>query len=581
MAWRSPFQSTRTGGVPFPALTPWANSPGQLSDSGSPMQTSPAPVLKSVIRNGKPATSSKTTSLSKASPMDAAPYTPLSVRRGVVGPIRHCDKRDRVVGKLSFTPHVNEHRHSNSAHKRSPDSSPGESSTTSGSLAQPPQSSLYTADRKTPNAFPASAGALAPQQTAAPPTTCRAGTPSAAASHTSRSLSPAQLASLPRDFAQPPSRLALSTAQKPLVSASSRALASDLTDRTHASFPSQQPVALQADRYAQTIFNDQEGMAVKANNVSYRQLDVVPKLPQPSVPSPMPASLKQQLHFGPPETDARPQDEQSASSSAASPSEALQRLSRHRTAKLTPDGRVGVSGLRWQPMTSSIDSPEKQELGRRIFGGLPTSSPLSTKKGPVSNPPLQDLRASTPVPGAAQLDRLADSSSESTTAAAADSLSHTEHHALLAQLQQQALQAAVMGGVPIEHIPASLLAPTPILAKPLKGPEAVKEAFARLRELSTAAAGPAKELERIISNHAAKQASNSRLKDDSTALALTSPRKGLQPWRTENRQQQPAALPQHKVSQGVQGKNPPILAMLERLQLLQQEGIQLAGFLEV
>ncbi len=96
--------------------------------------------------------------------------------------------------------------------------------------------------------------------------------------------------------------------------------------------------------------------------------------------------------------------------------------------------------------------------------------------------------------GAAQLDRLADSSNASTTAAAADSLSHTEHHPLLAQLQQQALQAAVVGGVPIEQVSASLLAPTPI-AKPLKGPEAVKEAFARLRELSTAAAGPAKELE--------------------------------------------------------------------------------------
>jgi len=97
--------------------------------------------------------------------------------------------------------------------------------------------------------------------------------------------------------------------------------------------------------------------------------------------------------------------------------------------------------------------------------------------------------------GAAQLDRLADSSNDSTTAAAADSLSHTEHHPLLTQLQQQALQAAVVGGVPIEQVSASLLAPTPILAKPLKGPEAVKEAFARLRELSTAAAGRAKELE--------------------------------------------------------------------------------------
>ena len=139
-------------------MTPWANSPGQLSDSASPMQTSPAHVLKSVIKKGKPATSSKTTSFSKASPMDAAPYTPLSAHRGVVGPSKDSDKRDRVVGKLSFTPHVSQHRHSNSAHKRSPDSSPGESSTTSGSLAQPPQSSLYIADPKTLNALPASAG---------------------------------------------------------------------------------------------------------------------------------------------------------------------------------------------------------------------------------------------------------------------------------------------------------------------------------------------------------------------------------------------------------------------------------------
>lgn len=100
--------------------------------------------------------------------------------------------------------------------------------------------------------------------------------------------------------------------------------------------------------------------------------------------------------------------------------------------------------------------------------------------------------------GAAQLDRLADPSNDSTSTAAADSLSHTEQHPLLAELQQQALQAAIMGGVPIEQVSASLLAPTPILAKPLKGPEAVKEAFARLRDLSTAAAGPAKELEVIV-----------------------------------------------------------------------------------
>ena len=161
MAWRSPFQSTKNGGVPFPALTPWANSPGQLSDSASPMQTSPAHVLKSVIKKGKPATSSKTTSFSKASPMDAAPYTPLSARRGVVGPAgpaKDSDSKDRFVGKLSFTPHVSQHRHSHSAHKRSPDSSLGEPSASSSSLAQPPQSSLYIADPKTLNAVTASAG---------------------------------------------------------------------------------------------------------------------------------------------------------------------------------------------------------------------------------------------------------------------------------------------------------------------------------------------------------------------------------------------------------------------------------------
>ncbi len=84
-----------------------------------------------------------------------------------------------------------------------------------------------------------------------------------------------------------------------------------------------------------------------------------------------------------------------------------------------------------------------------------------------------------------------------------------------------------------------------------------------------------------ISNHAAKQASDSRLKDDSTALALTPAPHALQPWPTGNRQQQREALPQHKVSQGTQGKKTPILAMLERLQVLQLEGIHLAGFLEV
>ncbi|KAA6425051.1 MAG: hypothetical protein FRX49_05225 [Trebouxia sp. A1-2] len=513
--------------------------------------------------------------------MDAAPYTPLSARR--VGPAKGPDSKDRFVGKLSFTPHVSQHRHSNSAHKRSPDSSQAEPSTSSRYLAHPPQSSLYIADPQTLNAVTASAGPPASQQSAAPLTAGREVFPSSAASGTSRSLSPAQTASLPRGFVQLPSRLVLSTAQQSLASASTRAVASDFTDTTHASFPSQQPVALNADHRAQTLLNDQEGMADEANNTVYEPLNVALSLPQPSAPSPMDASSVQQLHFGPPETDARPQVKTSASSGAALPSQALQRLSRHKTARLTPDGRGGASGLRWRPMTPSIDSPEKQELGRRIFGGLPTSSPLSTKKGPVSNSPLQDLRASTPVAGAAQLDKLAESSHDSTTTTAADSLSHTEHQPLLVQLQQQTVQAAVVGGVPIEQVSASLLAPTPILAKPLKGPKAVKEAFARLHELSTAAAGPAKELEESISNHAADQASDSRLRlrNGSTALAPTPAPNAVQPWHTTNRQQQPGALPQHKVSQGTQGEKTPILAMLERLRVLQQEGTHLAGLLKL
>ncbi len=88
-------------------------------------------------------------------------------------------------------------------------------------------------------------------------------------------------------------------------------------------------------------------------------------------------------------------------------------------------------------------------------------------------------------------------------------------------------------------------------------------------------------LQLSISNYAANQASDSRLRDDSTALALTPAPNAVQPWHTKNRQQQSAALPQHNISQGIQGKKTPILAMLERLKVLQQEGIHLAGFLEL
>ena len=158
MAWRSPFQTSKSGGVPFPALTPWANSPGQLSESGSPMQTSPTPILKSVIKRGMPGTNVRGTSSRKVSPMDAAPYTPLSARRDIPGPATGSGVTDGFVGKLSFTPHASQHRARSSARNRSPDSIPDDRTTSSNLLAQPPQASLYVTEPRQPRAASPSLG---------------------------------------------------------------------------------------------------------------------------------------------------------------------------------------------------------------------------------------------------------------------------------------------------------------------------------------------------------------------------------------------------------------------------------------
>lgn len=163
MAWRSPFQTSKSGGVPFPALTPWANSPGQLSEAGSPMQTSPTPIMKSVIKRGMPGTNLKSTSASTVSPMDAAPYTPLSAHRGIPGPATVSGVNDGFVGKLSFTPHArtphaSQHRARSSARKRSPGSIPDDETTSSNLLAQPPQASLYVTEPRQPHAARPSLG---------------------------------------------------------------------------------------------------------------------------------------------------------------------------------------------------------------------------------------------------------------------------------------------------------------------------------------------------------------------------------------------------------------------------------------
>lgn len=229
-------------------------------------------------------------------------------------------------------------------------------------------------------------------------------------------------------------------------------------------------------------------------------------------------------------------------------------------------------------MSASLDSPEKQELGRRIFGGLPASSPLSSKKGPVSKPAQPDLPSPTGLYGATPQNRLAESSNGAGPAAAADPLSGTSHAPLLARLQQQAQEAAVMGGVPVEQVADSLSEPTPDMPQALRGPENMQAAFARLRQLSEAAAAPARELQMSISKHAARQLPESKTKTESTALVVPPPPQTSQSWPSKNRHLQAAPLLQQGASAS-RRQPQAITCMLERLQLLQQEGVHFAGFL--
>lgn len=140
MSWRSPFQTIRGSGVPFPALTPWANSPGQPSDSGSPMQTTPTPLVKSLMTRGT--TSIRKSSSHQGSPMDAAPYTPLSARRG--SSVQRPENTAKFVGKLSFTPHIRHQRQHciSSASKKSSMVSPDQRAGNK-APAQPPHRSMY------------------------------------------------------------------------------------------------------------------------------------------------------------------------------------------------------------------------------------------------------------------------------------------------------------------------------------------------------------------------------------------------------------------------------------------------------
>ena len=123
MTWRSPFQTSKGGGVPFPpSLTPWASSPAQPADAGSPMQISPFPNVTSVFKQSRHASGLKNFSTSRPSPMDAAPYTPLSALKAASTPAGKSNKDSSFVGKLSFTPHVSRQpQHVPQSAKGSPD----------------------------------------------------------------------------------------------------------------------------------------------------------------------------------------------------------------------------------------------------------------------------------------------------------------------------------------------------------------------------------------------------------------------------------------------------------------------------
>ena len=117
MAFRSPFQAGKRG-VPFPALSPFASSPTQSPENGSPMQTSPAQSkFRSIPKRG---TGLRSTADGAPSPMDAAPYTPVSARLN----LKHTpapDSASKLPGRLSFTPHATQQRSpAESASKQSP-----------------------------------------------------------------------------------------------------------------------------------------------------------------------------------------------------------------------------------------------------------------------------------------------------------------------------------------------------------------------------------------------------------------------------------------------------------------------------
>lgn len=85
-------------------------------------------------------------------------------------------------------------------------------------------------------------------------------------------------------------------------------------------------------------------------------------------------------------------------------------------------------------------------------------------------------------------------------------------------------------------------------------------------------------LQMSISKHAARQLPESKTKTESTALVVPPPPQTSQSWPSKNRHLQAAPLLQQGASAS-RRQPQAITCMLERLQLLQQEGVHFAGFL--
>lgn len=392
------------------------------------MQTTPTPVPKSVMKRGT--TTMQKSSLHKASPMDAAPYTPLSARRGVSAQVS--DTTAKFVGKLSFTPHVRHQRqHSLSpTSKRSPVASPDQQSATGNKpCARPPVVSMYapcrgsnasdqsgTAQQSSKagiqhNFCPAlncylmtskhalfthaflstgstASGCLGPSATAARPslTPARPSSPF--------TVTPKRAALPQQDATHFQSRFAIQSAQQSLQTTHSMSAVSDpagisaadaflqptpasgVASLQHSSLPpsrsllgrlsDMQPSSSRVTSNT-TSSGQQAQAALDANQTSPEKL----QLPFGLSPTALSAELPQEaLPSG--HQNARVPQPGTMSLATCLSGSVLSSAQSKRGLSLQDrldSQRSGVSGqrstLHWEPVQTSVDSPEKQELGRR------------------------------------------------------------------------------------------------------------------------------------------------------------------------------------------------------------------------